>query len=96
MKPTSLIAPPASSSSNFFGGNSKTTKTPIRTDIKPEAIDSMVNNLDDEKPLDLSIVKTMKSIYVMDSDEEAETIVIDSDDDNDDNKEHLQKLLHKS
>lgn len=91
MEPTKIMIAqqisPSSSSSNFIGEGSmtKTPEIPNPKDIKSE------DNLNDEKPLDLSMAKSSKPIYVLDSDEEAGTIVIDDDED-DDNKEHLQKF----
>lgn len=49
--------------------------------------ENMSVSFDDGQPLDLSMPKPSKPFYILDSDEEAETIAIDSDDD-DDNKAH--------
>lgn len=87
-----LTAQPSTSSPSNFTGECSMAKTP-KTYIKSEANESMVDNSSDEKPLDLSMKKPSKPIYVLDSEEEGEIITIDSDDD--DNKEHLQKSLFK-
>lgn len=63
-------------------------ESPNPTESNFEASQLMFDN---EKPLDLT-----KPIEIMDSDDEAEIITIDSDNDYDDHKEHLHMMTIKN
>lgn len=100
LKDTVIELSPSPSSINFIDGIS-ITQTPETSNSNPNPnpteLKSETEGMNDDKPLDLSMRKPSKVIYVMDSDDEAEPIIIDSDDDHDDhddNKEHLQKTLN--
>lgn len=71
-------------------GFSSTVDVPKPTIIKLESVEQMPVHLNDDQPLDLSMPKPSKPIYILDSDEEAETITIESH--NEDDKIHFRGL----
>lgn len=95
LKDTVIELSPSPSSINCIDGIS-ITQIPETSNSNPNPTElkSETEGMNDDKPLDLSMRKPSKVFYVMDSDDEDEPIIIDSDDDLDVNKEHLQKTLN--